>query len=143
MQNFLCRGKKKSNGEWVTGYLFKTQEHTYIAYPEQFDDDLFLSPQNIFVEVMPETVSRFSGFEATNGKIFEGHIILSANHYFIVTYGRCGKGYEGFYLQGYDDRTKKHINQGLRNDIHYWLEEYGAEIIGSVFENPKLLEERE
>lgn len=130
MQKFLCRGKKKSNGEWVVGYYHEISGASLI-----YD-------RKAFYKIIPETVSRFSGFEATNGKIFEGHIILSANHYFIVTYGRCGKGYEGFYLQGYDDRTKRHISQGLRNDINFWLEEYGAEIIGSVFENPKLLEVR-
>lgn len=136
MQDFLCRAKLRSTGAWIEGYyVCSGDKYHYI-----FSGDIAMRkgwPTFVHREVIPETVSRFSGFEATNGKIFEGHIILSANHYFIVTYGRCGKGYEGFYLQGYDDRTKRHINQGLRNDIYYWLEEYGAEIIGSVYDLEK------
>jgi hypothetical protein len=50
MREILFRGKRKDNDEWVQGFLFQTQEHTYIAYDEQFDDDLFLSPKNIFIE---------------------------------------------------------------------------------------------
>ena len=68
----LYRGKRKDNGEWVEGFLIKTNRHTYIAYAEQFDDDfnikLFLSPQNIFIEVIPETVGEHIGMTDKKGK---------------------------------------------------------------------------
>lgn len=74
MREKLFRGMRKDNGEWVEGFLFQTKEHTYIAYAEQFDDDLFLSPKNIFIEVIPETVGQFIGLTANGKKIFEGDI---------------------------------------------------------------------
>ena len=74
MREKLFRGMRKDNGEWVEGFLFQTKEHTYIAYAEQFDDDLFLSPKNIFIEVIPETVGQFICLTANGKKIFEGDV---------------------------------------------------------------------
>lgn len=72
----LYHGKRKDNGEWVEGFLVKTREHTYIAYDEQFDDDLFLSPKNMFIEVIPETVGEYAGLLDEKGnRIFEDDII--------------------------------------------------------------------
>lgn len=78
MREVLCRGKTK-DGVWVEGFLFKTKEHTYIAYAEQYDDDLFLSPKNIFIEVIPETVGLYTGTTdaRTGKKIFEDDIVVS------------------------------------------------------------------
>ena len=75
MREILFKGKRVDNGEWVEGFLFQTIEHTYIAYAEQFDDDLFLSPKNIFIEVIPETVRQYTGKELCDEKLFEGDIV--------------------------------------------------------------------
>ena len=56
MREILFRAKRIDDGEWIEGFLFSTNEHIYIAYQNQFDDDLFLSPKEIFIEVDPETI---------------------------------------------------------------------------------------
>ncbi len=129
MNKILFQGKLKNEnmpykkGQWVQGDLCQLVDGKRVI-PHIYG----------YGEVIPRTVSRYSGFEATNGKIFEHHIIRCGTYLFVVSYGRCGRGYEGFYLQGYDRTTKKRRSQGLRDDIYYWIENYGAEIVGNVFD---------
>lgn len=54
------RGKQVDNNEWVYGYYVATKDSHYICYDNQYNDDLFLSPKNILIEVIPETVGQFT-----------------------------------------------------------------------------------
>ena len=129
-------------GKWVEGFLFKTQEHTYIAYAEQFDDDLFLSPKNIFVKVLPETVGQYTGLPDKNGKkIFEGGIVESRASEnkedwkrWIVTF------YDGsFCFERELPRKRKHKHE--RNILcEDEVKLYGLVVIGNIHDNPELLE---
>ena len=85
MDTSLFKARSIESGKWIYGYLFKTEEHTYIAYIQQFDDDLFLAPKNIFVPVNPDTVCVFIGRTDKNGvKIFSNDTVN-------VTYVDCGE----------------------------------------------------
>ena len=48
MREILFRGKRKDNGEWIEGYLFKTWDKTYILWGTTND-----IPN--MIEVIPET----------------------------------------------------------------------------------------
>lgn len=145
MREIIFKGKRKDNGEWVEGFLYKTQEHTYIGYTGNFDDcDLFYSPETIFVEVIPESVGQFTSLYGNYGKmIYEGDVVKSEGYIFEVKFGKCGGvanvedyGYMGFYLKGYDEITKQAVKYGLRNDICYFID---IEVIGNIHDNPELL----
>ena len=123
MREILFKAKRIDNGEWVEGWLFKTQEHTYIAYDRQFNDDLFLSPQNIFIAVDENTICQYTGLTDKNGnKIWENDIV-DIQHYASKAH-KIKWGYGGFYVG---------INGLL---CHY---NTVCEVIGNIFDNPELL----
>lgn len=80
--------------------------------------------------------------------IFEGDILSSKGkngeefYKFVVMYGICGGnknvdhkvGYIGFYLDGYNDKTKRCSSLGLRNDILYWLNGYKCYVVGNIYD---------
>lgn len=144
MREILFKAKRKDNGEWIEGYLFKTEEHTYIAYARQFNDDLFFATSNIFIVVDENTVCQYTGLKDMNGKkIWENDIILYhwRDEKGVVKFGKyLTEDFEeisklGFYISW----EKKY--QMLRKDICLYLDGYNEiEVIGNIFDNSELLE---
>lgn len=147
-EQYLFRGKRKDNGEWVYGWLRSLQSYNpqtkqiSSIYFTEISDDL-RSRADIIVDY--KTVGQSTGLEDKNGKmIFEGDVVKADGYIFIVQFGKCGGvannenyGYMGYYLDGFDSMTKDALRLGLRNDICYFTD---IEVIGNIHDNPELLE---
>ena len=143
-REILFKAKRISGGEWIEGFLFRTENRAYIAYQNQFDDDLFLSPKEIFIEVDHETICQYTGrVDGTGKKIFEGDIFPYHFNSAIVGGVRFGKyrnpfnddahgGHVGFYVDWGKQKDR------FRADLAYWIKV--SEVKGNIFDNPELLE---
>ena len=135
---YIFRGKRKDNGEWVDGNLVYTRTTTLGVVTEIYTLEMRY-------EVIPKTVGQCTGLKDKNGKlIFEGDIVEADGYIFFVNIGKCGGGankvdygYIGYYLDGYDEITKKALSYGLRDDICYFT---NIEAIGNIHDNPELLQ---
>ena len=136
MREILFKAKRINNGKWVEGYLFETREHTYIAYANQFDDDLFYATSNIFILVDPNTLCRYTGLNDKNGnKIWENDVVKHYNSKYepnaFVMGTICWSQNTSTFL-----RTSRHshLHWHISSDCRY-------EVIGNIFDNPELLKE--
>lgn len=136
---YLCKAKRKDNGEWVTGY--------YVKGLDMYDKEIHLifEPTTIFYssgetdgwcEVDPSTICQCTGLKDKNGDlIWENDIVGLYNEnkekrYAVgsVEYGTfncsCCDGVYGWYFTDSAD---------IRDSGRY-------EVIGNIFDNPELLE---
>jgi len=136
MHEILFKAKRVDTGEWVEGY------YIHVPIGRYKKDEHLIQPicndgrPHTLREVIPETVSQYTGLEDKNGiKIFEGDICNcreyecfgkiiynedEAGFYFDVMYEDGGFGEERLY--DYNDEL---------------------EVIGNIFDNPELLESEE
>ncbi len=133
MREILFRAKRIDNGEWVEGFLFSTNDHTYIAYQNQFDDDLFLSPKKIFIEVDSETVCQYVDFDdKTRKKIFEKDICEMVCddevHIYVVVWDKSEHDFKG---------TNGKENYGIEFEYLPCCDE--IVIVGNIFDTPELI----
>ena len=135
----LFQGKRIVGKDWVRGFPVFVDERAFILKDVEFSNT-FSSSGGLLsfstIEIDPNTLSRYTGFMDTKSEgVFEHSILTCEGHLFVVRFGKCGKGYEGFYLVGHDDKTMKKISQGLRDDIRYWICEKSAEVVGNEFDD--------
>lgn len=139
-ERFLFRGKRKDNGEWVTGYLIQGKK-TYIATTEAINymvvSTSYMASIKL-VEVIPETVGQYTGLKDKNGKlIFEGDILKFVNDddessLYVVIWNTSLLSWQ-----------VQEISYYVKNDYYGFDElcEFGdTEVIGNVYDNPELLE---
>ena len=143
-ERFLFRGKRKDNGELVEGYLYITHDGKYeIA---KYCDETNI--ERIAYEVIPKTVGQCTGLEDKNGKlIFTGDIL----HIKTGKGWSCPIGTDIYYKVVFTEFNREHYGcteyigfmaerSNNLSSIYYVVTNYGAEVIGNVYDNPELLE---
>lgn len=133
MRKILFRGKRQDNGEWVEGFFAQSGEMTYIL----IDNDFAVGYVKM-KEVVPETVGEYTGLTDKNGKkIFEGDIVQYQPEYepaslrSFVVYFADKYNYPAFDLAEHNYEA---------NGLQCAHEEGGCEVIGTIYDNPELLE---
>ena len=158
MRDYLFRGKRKDNGEWVEGYYYKAKycrtddelcDYITVPHPKEYNE-----PSSHYI-VDPDTVGQYTGLKDKNGKkIFEGDIVTEnsgdvrllcdinkkKNHIGVVKFGEhsvpsddpfeWGEAY-GFFIDG------EVFTPAISEYGHY--HDYDLEVIGNIHDNPELL----
>lgn len=132
MREILFRAKRRDNGEWVEGLLWKKKYKSNKLFISCFpDEDDY---EEVYV-VEPETVCQFTGMTDEKGvKIFEGNIVAftRVNALGWITH-RVGE------VRYYDELPIFYI-MATTGDAWDWVECGNIKVIGNIFDNPELLE---
>lgn len=135
-RQILFRGKRTDNGEWVAGYPASDAEKAYIICTVETDcidgenTDLRATE---WYEVLSETVGQFTGQGDKYGwNICEEDFVRIDNEWI----GRViwSQTEAAFIVFPNDDIEHEKYCLG------YYVYEHDVEVIGNIFDNPKLLE---
>lgn len=142
----LYKAKRTDNGKWIEGGYAEYDGKVFIVVWERYIPDTRdwdtanyyeNNPQynSVLIEVIPETVCQYIGKIDKNGrKIFKGDIVRNDgvnDGIFVIEWSN---EYAGWCLEF----TKKgHILGGFFGEL---CQSEDCEIIGSIFDNPDLME---
>lgn len=154
MREYLYRGKRTSNGEWVEGNLIKSKHNCYIITAEDIYYAVVSSNGHGSVDlniVANDTIGEYTGLCDKNGKkIFEGDIVLTQAYRDKPHSSKFKEkrfvGVVDYIIPKYE--PLKWIVR-IDNEEHYkyccgsWSEFYDCEVIGNIHDNPELLEVRD
>lgn len=125
MREILFRGKILGLTDWAYGYYAKSGENHFILLDTDNEDNYSI--------VDPETVGQFTGLCDKNGnKIFEGDIVSSNKRKTWIGMGEVWFGNGAFWC------GEREWAKLLRVVC---LEDEQAEVIGTIHDNPELLED--
>jgi len=144
MRDYICRGKRKDNGEWIFGFI-KISPNTGRVFISVCEKDKHGDNWLVY-EVIPGTVGQFTGLPDKNGKqIFEGDI-LTAREYLFTDKGKPNYyGVVFWYKEGAQFGYKLICANSKKNGISNGIcgmfgdTDYKFEVIGNIHDNPELL----
>lgn len=131
MREILFRGKRKDNGEWITGLLYKKKHNDarriFISYFPYEDDE------HLIEVVMPETIGQFTGLvDCFSFSIFENDIVTITFSSGMKVNGICEFRNSSFGLAWMRGNVDEFTPFTSMCNVKF-------EIIGNVFDNPELL----
>ena len=134
---YICKAKRKDNGEWVEGYLYITHNNEYEI--SHYDDEL--DTERFTCIVIPETIGQCTGLKDKNGRwIFEGDVLRDKESGFIGTV-KFNDVIAGFVVVINDTTpTFYHWSWLNKGDVTRKKILKDSEIIGNIHDNPELLE---
>lgn len=128
---YICRGKRKDNGEWIKGNLINCAFFNnegfpmfYILDTDNIEYDCWedIAEEIDYLEVIPKTVGQCTGLKDNNGKlIFEGDIVVSTSD------------------RRLSDRPRL-ITIDFERGCNYCAARRKPVVIGNIHDNPELLE---
>lgn len=152
---YICKAKRKDNGEWVEGFYVCLNEDCHLIYAGYAEIDCgYYYPE--CYEVIPETVCRCTELKDKNGKlIFEGDIIRTQpfsdkpysskakykQHIGVVEY-RVSHFKNSLYEQDYKAEWIVNINDYGKFTCYDWSKFFKCEVIGNIHDNDLLEVER-
>jgi uncharacterized phage protein (TIGR01671 family) len=140
MREYLFRGKRKDNGEWVYGYYVAIGNEHYIFTGKTGLSQVTPAHGLMYkdferYEVIPETVGQYIEFlDMYRRQIFDGDIIMAfwvgskQPKKFLIKWGEIWKGWCG---------KDKHGENIFHTDEKILSE---MKIVGNIRDNPELLE---
>ena len=144
-REILFRGKRKDNGEWICGDLLQDVESgicAIVSYVNLGGNIHDLSESCIFA-VIPETVGQYTGHTDKNGvMIFEGDIVkgtaYSATMIGVIVWIDEISSF-GVRRVNAPNPTAWENSSILRCVSLGKTDEFAAEVIGNIYDNPELL----
>ena len=123
-----------SEEEWKYGYLIEDEGYSFIINQVIEANEQYITIGS-WCPVNPDTLGQSTGLKDKNGKeVFVGDIIKCTRGCLHEVY--IEKEYGGTYFGGMPAVYLKDLREG-----YAWTED--EEIIGSVYENPELLEDKQ
>ena len=136
MRGILFRGKRKDNGKWVYGFLFRSDEGKVFIIVEDCDEEGVLFHK--YCEVIPESVGQYTGLRDKNRKrIYEGDIVSIEDK----EHG-LDKGVVEWFTD-FGAWVVRFPSLGRTSFLRGWLPQTArghlrVKVIGNIHENPEL-----
>ena len=141
MREILFKAKRIDNGKWVEGYYAERNGKTFIGIDISIYGDIFevfCTPVIRWFEVDPKTLCQFTGLYDKNGnKIWKNNICDRKEKYPEVV-----KMTNGDWTLDYSYAIGRDYGDGYCNLGFYVNERKCVEVIGNIFDNPELLQEK-
>jgi uncharacterized phage protein (TIGR01671 family) len=146
-REILFRGKRKDNGEWICGDLLQDVESgicAIVSYVNLGGNIHDLSESCIFA-VIPEIVGQYTGLTDKNGvKIFEGDIVkgtaYSATRIGVIVWIDEISSFGVRYVNAPNPTAWDWENSSILRCVSLGkTDEFAAEVIGNIYDNPELL----